>query len=134
MTASGLDMVYVTCPNNHRIGTRKESGQMLRCQRCFQELDQSVTVMVPPRPAEPPKRLIVSWGNEECRTCGDTAPRPGEKLLPPGWMTVMIGLDPAADKYGRPRWFVGPFCSACCAIAGLQAGRTAIRPPSGPGR
>lgn len=118
-------MVYLTCPAGHRFGTVKPTGKIIPCQRCFRELDKTVMVMVPPRPAEPPKRIEVNWGTEECRTCGDTAPRPGEKLLPPGWMTVMIGLDPAADKYGRTRRFLGPCCGSACAIAEL---RKAARP------
>ena len=96
-----LNIVYATCPNNHKIGTVKPTGKIIQCQRCFHELDKTVMLMVPPRPARPPKRIAVDWGTEICRTCGDSAARPGEKLLPPGWMTIMLGLDPAADKYGR---------------------------------
>ena len=77
--------------------------------------------MVRPRPAEPPKRLEVNWGHDECRTCRTTAPRPGEKLLPYGWMSVMVGTNPAAEKYGRTRVYHGPYCSAGCAISALQA-------------
>lgn len=121
MTAEHLPVVYVTCPNNHRTGTVKPTGKIIQCQRCFHELDKTVMVMVPPRPAGPPKRLEIDWGHDECRTCRTTAPRPGEKLLPYGWMSVMVGTNPAAEKYGRTRVYHGPYCSARCAIAALEA-------------
>ena len=71
---------------------------------------------VPDRAAAP----AGNWGRAECRTCRATAPRPGEKLVPLGWLMVMIGTDPAADKYGRTRRMLGPYCSAPCAVAGLR--------------
>jgi len=114
-------VVYAVCPAGHRAGSVKPTGTMIKCQQCFRETGQTVTVMVPPRPPEPPPKLEVNWGHDECRTCGDTAPRPGEKLLPVGWMAVMIGTDPAADKYGRTRIYVGSYCGARCTIAALQA-------------
>jgi len=92
MAVSELDVVYATCPNNHKFGTVKPTGTMIKCQRCFRELDKTVMVMVPPRPAEPPKRIEVNWGTEECRTCGDTA----------------------------TRRFVGPCCGSECAVAELR--------------
>ena len=119
MTANELDVVHVTCPAGHKTGTRKESGRLMRCQRCFHELDKTVMLMVPPRPAGPPKRLTVDWGTERCWTCRATALRPGEKLLPVGWMTIMLGTNPAADKHGRAKLFLGPFSSRECLITGL---------------
>jgi hypothetical protein len=113
------DIVYVVCPKGHKTGTQKPSGKIVRCQRCFHELDKTVMVMVPPRPAEPPKRLDMDWGRAECRTCRATAPRPGEKLLPVGWMTIMVGTNPAGRQVRRTRVYIGPYCSRECLVTGL---------------
>ena len=94
MTADGQpNVVYVTCPSNHRTGTLKASGKLMRCQRCFHELGRTVMLTVPPQP-----KPAGGWASAECWSCHAVAPRPGEKMLPPGWMTVMLGTDPTADK------------------------------------
>ncbi len=111
-----LPLVYVTCPAGHRTGTMKASGKLARCPRCWHEHGETALMTVPDRAAAPPG----NWGTAECRTCRATAPRPGEKLVPHGWMTIMTGTDPAADKYGRTHRITGPYCCAGCAIAGLR--------------
>lgn len=111
------------CPKGHAITTQAASGQPIKCSGCL-AAGETVLVEVPRRPGEAAKTAKPVRPPESasrdvtatCRVCGATA----LGGIPPGWVVLLAGADPATTKNGKPFRRLGPWCSARCAAAGLQ--------------
>ena len=141
----GAAVTSVTCPFGHRISTDAPPGSEVRCGACRTETGDTVTVIVPGGPPEPdapapPPRHTGGWGGP-CRRCRCWSRRPAGAKLPPGWLMLTIGTDPATDPAGRASKTAGPYCGLACATVALRGeprgrGRDHLRtlmtePPSG---
>ena len=139
-------MTGVTCPFGHRFSTAQPGGSQVRCGRCRTETGNVVTVTVPGGPPQPARQRPVRAGTEwagPCERCRTWSRRPAGAELPPGWLMLTIGTDPATEPDGRVSKTLGPYCGILCAASALKGTpRPATdsvralmtRPPSGKDR
>ena len=108
-----LPVVNVTCAAGHRTGTRKASGGMMRCPRCWHDNGTEVMVRVPSRGApEPPPAAEVIY----CKGCGGTAERREDGRGPAGWYALSVTV-PEALSSRKPFIWLGTYCSVACLAA-----------------
>jgi len=111
--AAHLPVVHVTCPAGHRTGTRKASGRMLRCQRCWHDNGIEVMVTVTSRDAPDPVAEVV------CKGCGGTAERREDRRGPAGWYGLTVAVPDDIDGRGKGFIWLGQFCSVACLAASV---------------
>lgn len=119
-------MTELSCPFGHAISTDLPPGGEVRCGQCRTETGDVVTVIVPGGTPEPvrqrPARAGTGWAGP-CRRCRTWSRCPDGQELPPGWLVITIGTDPATDPAHRTSKTTGPYCGFNCASIALKGPR-----------